>query len=48
MKPGDRLTFTLMPDGTLLVRVKRKSILSLAGMLHKPGRKAVPIDQMKR
>ena len=48
MKPGDRMTFTLMPDGTMLVRVKRKSILSLAGMLHKPGRKAVPIDQMKR
>jgi AbrB family looped-hinge helix DNA binding protein len=48
MKPGDRMTFTLMPDGTMLVRVKRKSILSLAGMLHKPGRKAVPIGQMKR
>ena len=27
MKPGDRITFTLMADGTVLVRVKRKSIL---------------------
>jgi hypothetical protein len=48
MKPGDRMTFTLMPDGTVLVRVKRKSILSLAGLLHKPGRKVVPVDQMTR
>jgi AbrB family looped-hinge helix DNA binding protein len=48
MKPGDRMTFTLMPDETVLVRVKRKSILSLAGRLHKPGRKVVPVDRMTR
>ena len=48
MKPGDRMTFTLMADGTMLVRIKRKSVAELAGMLHKKGRKVVPIEQMAR
>ena len=48
MKSGDRITFTLMPDGTVLMRVKNKSILGLAGMLHRKGRKPVPIDQLSR
>ena len=48
MKPGDRMTFTLMADGTLLVRVKRKTVADLAGLLQRKGRKAVPIEQMAR
>ncbi len=48
MKPGDRMTFTLMPDGTVVMRVKNKSITQLAGMLHKKGRKPVPIEQLSR
>ena len=31
MKAGDRLTFTLMPDGIVLMRVKNKSVMNLAG-----------------
>ena len=48
MKPGDRISFTLMPDGTVIMRVKRKSVMKLAGALHKKGRKAVPIEQLSR
>jgi len=48
MKPGDRMTFTLMPDGTVVLRVKRKSLLQLAGALRRKGRKAVPIAQLSR
>lgn len=48
MKPGDRMTFTLMPDGTVVMRVKNKSITQLAGMLHKKGRKALPVEQLSR
>jgi antitoxin PrlF len=48
IKPGDRMTFTLMPDGTVLIRVKRKSVMDLAGVLHKKGRKPVSIAQMSR
>ena len=48
MKPGDRMTFTLMPDRTVVIRVKSKSIMQLAGSLRKKGRKAIPIGQLSR
>ena len=48
MKPGDRMTFTLMPDSTVIMRVKSKSVTELAGMLRKKGRKAVPVEQLSR
>ena len=48
MKAGDRLTFTLMPDDTLLVRLKSRSITEMAGALHKKGQKPVSVDQLSR
>ncbi|MDP1526501.1 MAG: type II toxin-antitoxin system PrlF family antitoxin [Rhodocyclaceae bacterium] len=48
MKAGDRMTFTLMPDATVVMRVKSKNIAELAGMLHKKGRKPVPLEQLSR
>lgn len=46
LKSGDRMTFTLLPDGTVIMRAKNKSILDLAGMLHEEGRVAVPTEQL--
>ncbi len=48
MKTGDRMTFTLMPDSTVVMRVKTKSVTELAGVLHKKGRKPVPVEQLSR
>lgn len=48
MKAGDRMTFTLMPDDTVVMRVKSKSITELAGALHKKGRKTIPVEQLSR
>lgn len=48
MKAGDRMTFTLMPDATVVMRVKSKSLAELAGKLHKKGRKPVPVAQLSR
>ena len=48
MKTGDRMTFTLMPDGTVLLRIKNKSVMSLAGRLRKKGQKALPVEQLSR
>ena len=48
IKAGDRMTFTLMPDGTVVMRVKTKSVTALAGVLHKKGRKPVPVEQLSR
>jgi AbrB family looped-hinge helix DNA binding protein len=42
LKPGDRLTFTLMPDGTVQMRAKNKSVMDLAGTLRRRGGKALP------
>ena len=38
IKPGDRMTLTLMSDGTVLLRVKNRSIMTLAGSLGKKRR----------
>ncbi len=48
MQPGDRMTFTLMPDGVVLMRVKNQRAADLAGPLHRKGRKPVPIEQLSR
>jgi AbrB family looped-hinge helix DNA binding protein len=48
MKSGDRMTFTLMPDGTVVMRVKNRSVLQLAGSLRKKGRRRVPVAQLSR
>jgi AbrB family looped-hinge helix DNA binding protein len=48
LQPGDRMTFTLMPDKTVILRVKSGRIRGLAGLLHKKGRKPVPIARLSR
>lgn len=48
MQPGDRMTFTLLGDGTVLMRVKNKSVLELAGVLRVKDRKPLPIEQLSR
>lgn len=46
IKAGDNLTFTLLSDGTVIMRVKNKSLKDLAGTLHKKGRKSIPTGRM--
>ncbi len=48
MKPGDRIVFTLLADGRVVMRAKTRRVASLAGILHKKGRKPVPIGDMSR
>jgi antitoxin PrlF len=48
LQPGDRMTFTLMPDSTVVMRVKTKSVMDLAGILRKKGRKPVAIVRLSR
>ena len=47
IKAKDRVVFTVMPDGTTVMRAKTKSIASLKGVLKNPGRK-VPISSMRQ
>jgi AbrB family looped-hinge helix DNA binding protein len=46
LQPKDKIQFTLLPDGTVILRAKRRSILDLHGMLHQPGSKPIPLDSM--
>ena len=45
-QPGTRLLWNLMPDGTIIVRAKNKSILNMAGMVKVPKGKKVAIKDM--
>lgn len=44
--PGTRLSWSVTPDGTIIVRAKNKSILDMAGMLKAPKGKRVAIEDM--
>lgn len=47
LKPGDKIVFALLTDGTLVVRPKTRNVSDLLGMLRKPGQAVVPIDAMQ-
>jgi bifunctional DNA-binding transcriptional regulator/antitoxin component of YhaV-PrlF toxin-antitoxin module len=46
LKPKDRVVFTRLSDGTLVVRAKNKSVADLMGILPKPKRK-VRVEDMR-
>jgi len=46
LKPGDKITFSLLGDGTLVVRPKLRRVTDLAGLLHKSGRAPVTLEDM--
>ena len=43
---GDTVDFVIGADGTIRVRAGEVDVRELRGMLRKPGRKAVTLDQM--
>jgi AbrB family looped-hinge helix DNA binding protein len=43
---GTRLVWHLMPDGSLIVRAKTRSLRDMAGMLKAPKGQRVSIDDM--
>jgi AbrB family looped-hinge helix DNA binding protein len=47
LEPGDKLTFTALSDGTVVMRAKTRKLLDLAGSLTRPDQPSVSIDQMK-
>jgi hypothetical protein len=42
------MNFTLMPDGSVVIRAKNKDLASLAGLLYKKDRKSVPVELLSR
>ena len=47
IRPQDRLTFTPMPDGTVVMRAKTKSIKDIRGTLKPPQGARVSIADMR-
>ncbi|HEY6578662.1 MAG TPA: type II toxin-antitoxin system PrlF family antitoxin [Rhizomicrobium sp.] len=47
LKPKDQLHFTLLADGAIIMRAKKRSVAELYGALRKPGRKPLRIADMK-
>ncbi len=45
-KPGTRLVWSVMPDGTIIVRAKSRSLRDMAGMLKAPKGKRVSVEAM--
>jgi AbrB family looped-hinge helix DNA binding protein len=43
---GDTVTFTRLPDGTVLMRVKTRNLKDLAGIFFEEGREAVPVEKL--
>lgn len=48
LEPGHRLSFTLMPDGSVLMRVKSKSVVGLGRRLRRIGQQPLPIEKLSR
>ncbi len=46
LKAGDRIHFTVLEDGTIIVRVKNRSIRDIA--IKPPGGRRVSVGQMNR
>jgi AbrB family looped-hinge helix DNA binding protein len=46
LKAGDRIHFTVLEDGTIIVRVKNRSVRDIS--FQPPGKKRVSIAQMSR
>ena len=46
LQPGDRMHFTVLDDGTIIVRVKRRSLRGLA--INPPGGKHVTVEELSR
>jgi len=49
LRPGERVQVELLPDGRVeLAPVrKRRTLASLHGILHRPGRKPVTLEEMQ-
>lgn len=46
LKSGDRMAFTVLGDGTVVMRPKTRRLADLAGSLARPDQPSVPVEDM--
>jgi len=47
LNPQDKVVFTLLPNGTTVMRAKNRSVMSMAGAIKSSTKKRVTIKDMK-
>lgn len=48
LQPYDKLSFSLLSDGTVIMRAKKGSIRSVYGMFYQADRPVISIEEMQR
>jgi antitoxin PrlF len=48
LRPGDKINFTVESDGRVYIQPLNVDVEELSGILHKPGRKVVSIEEMNQ
>ena len=46
LQPGDALDFVVQDNGDVLIRPATEDIQQLKGLLHRPGRRSVSVEEM--
>lgn len=46
LKSGDKMAFTMLSDGTVVMRPKTRRLADLAGSLTRPGQPTVAVEDM--
>jgi antitoxin PrlF len=46
LKSGDKMTFTMLSDGTIVMRPKTRRLADLSGSLTRPGQPKVAVEDM--
>ncbi len=46
LKSGDKMAFTMLSDGTIVMRPKTRRLADLAGSLTRPGQPKVAVEDM--
>lgn len=46
LEPGDKIAYEITPDGAVHLRAKKLKFADTAGMLARPGQRAVSIEEM--
>ena len=46
LKSGDKMAFTMLSDGTVVMRPKTRRLAELAGSLTRPGQPEVSVEDM--
>jgi len=47
LQAGDKIAWSLLSNGTVVVRPKTRRLVDLVGMLTRPGQQGVTVDEMR-